>query len=437
MKKIVRVIYIFSFFLFSSCMTMADYDFTEIDNSIVSGRYEDAYQTVESENSSLYSNNDEVLYFLDKGLLSHYAQAFDRSNNELSEAEKLILKNKTKSISQSVSSYLVNDNVVDYSGDTYEDIYTNIFMALNYLMLGKTEDAVVEIRRFDNKFKVASAQYADLIVQANNENKKKGGQHVKNPDLEFHNSALARYLSLILYRSIGKIDSAKIDYKYIQNAFELQPNLYDFAIPTSISEEFNVPKGMARLNIIAFSGKAPTKEEEVERLIDPDGDFYFKLALPIMKKQMSNIKSIEVIISPVDTVGEVSNVALQKIESIENIAIDTFEQTQALVYLKAIARSTMKSIGSSVFESLAEEDSRFAILHFASMLSNEFTERADVRSSRYFPANAWVTGVNLKPGKYNVEILYKTKSNGVLYKTATSVSVGLESLNLVESICLD
>ena len=292
MKKIVRVIYIFSFFLFSSCMTMADYDFTEIDNSIVSGRYEDAYQTVESENSSLYSNNDEVLYFLDKGLLSHYAQAFDRSNNELSEAEKLILKNKTKSISQSVSSYLVNDNVVDYSGDTYEDIYTNIFMALNYLMLGKTEDAVVEIRRFDNKFKVASAQYADLIVQANNENKKKGGQHVKNPDLEFHNSALARYLSLILYRSIGKIDSAKIDYKYIQNAFELQPNLYDFAIPTSISEEFNVPKGMARLNIIAFSGKAPTKEEEVERLIDPDGDFYFKLALPIMKKQMSNIKSI-------------------------------------------------------------------------------------------------------------------------------------------------
>ena len=184
MKKIARVIYIFSFFLFSSCMTMADYDFTEIDNSIVSGRYEDAYQTVESENSSLYSNNDEVLYFLDKGLLSHYAQAFDRSNNELSEAEKLILKNKTKSISQSVSSYLVNDNVVDYSGDTYEDIYTNIFMALNYLMLGKTEDAFVEIRRFDNKFKVASAQYADLIVQANNENKKKGGQHVKNPDLE-------------------------------------------------------------------------------------------------------------------------------------------------------------------------------------------------------------------------------------------------------------
>jgi len=194
---------------------------------------------------------------------------------------------------------------------------------------------------------------------------------------------------------------------------------------------------MARLNIIAFSGKGLIMDEDVGRLIDPDGDFYFKLALPIMKKQMSNIKSIEVIISPVDTVGEVSNVALQKIESIENIAIDTFEQTQALVYLKAIARSTMKSIGSSVFESLAEEDSRFAILHFASMLSNEFTERADVRSSRYFPANAWVTGVNLKPGKYNVEILYKTKSNGVLYKTATSVSVGLESLNLMESICLD
>ena len=153
----------------------------------------------------------------------------------------------------------MNDTVVDYSGEVFEDIYTNIFMALNYIHLGDIEGAFVEIRRFDNKLRAASAKYSDMISQANKESDSNGGETVEVPDMEFHNSALARYLSMILYRSRGQMDAAAIDKKYLDSAFASQPHLYDFSSPSSLAQELDAPEGKVRLNVLAFSGKAPVK----------------------------------------------------------------------------------------------------------------------------------------------------------------------------------
>lgn len=427
---------------FTSCVTAADYDFSAIDASLSSGDYEGIYQVLETDSSVLYSSHDEVLYNLDRGLISHYSEDYSRSNEELTVAEQKIYEFFSKSITQSISSFLINDTVIDYAGELYEDIYTNIFMALNYIHQGNIEDAFVEIRRFDNKLKTSSAQYADLIAQANVSNSENGINTVDVPNVEFHNSALARYLSLILYRSTGKLDSAEVDKKYIKNAFELQPSIYDFSMPSCIEEEFNVPKDQCRLNIIAFTGRAPIKVEDVTRVMAVDASVYYKLALPIMEKQASVVKDIEV--SVIDSNGnEVASTKMEKIESIENIAMDTFEQKQALLYLKAITRSISKSLSTSVFGEMAESENVsaeasiiFSLLEFGSMISNEVTERADVRSSRYFPATAWVTGLNVVPGEYDVVIQYKTESGSIYSQKTYSTKVDSSSLNLMETICL-
>ena len=300
---------------FTSCVTAADYDFSAIDASLSSGDYEGIYQVLETDSSVLYSSHDEVLYNLDRGLISHYSEDYSRSNEELTVAEQKIYEFFSKSITLSISSFLITDTVIDYACELYEDIYTNIFMALNYIHQGNIEDAFVEIRRFDNKLKTSSAQYADLIAQANVSNSENGINTVDVPNVEFHNSALARYLSLILYRSTGKLDSAEVDKKYIKNAFELQPSIYDFSMPSCIEEEFNVPKDQCRLNIIAFTGRAPIKVEDVTRVMAVDASVYYKLALPIMEKQASVVKDIEV--SVIDSNGnEVASTKMEKIESI-------------------------------------------------------------------------------------------------------------------------
>lgn len=425
-----------------SCATVADYDFSTVNYYLREGDYTAVYQTLDADNALLYSEHDKVLAALDKGIISHYEGEYTRSNEELTVAEQKIYEYVTKSISQSISSFLLNDTVVDYAGETYEDIYTNLFMALNYIHLDDIENAFVEIRRFDNKLKNISSRYADLIAQANLENARNGAGQIVPPDVEFHNSALARYVSLLLYRSAGQPDSARIDFRYIQSAFSLQPDLYPFSVPSSIEQELTVPVGSARFNLIAFTGLSPFKEEEIVRLVSPDGSLYYKMALPVMKKVPSVVDSVEIQVVPSDAESPVLTVPMERIESIERIALDTFEQKQALVYLKSVARSVSKAAATTGFSSAAEsaEDATagliFQLLQFASMITTEVTERADVRSSRFFPGTAWVTGVTLPPGTYTVTVVYKNNSGRIIYQDQQKAVVSAGRINLMESVCL-
>ena len=438
--------------IFISCSTMGNYDFTAVDQSLDTGAYEVAYQVITADSDRIYSSRDQVLQSLDLGVLSHYAGEYQRSNQELTQAERKIEEYYAKSISQSISSYLVNDTVVDYDGEIFEDIYINILMALNYIHLGNIEDAFVEIRRFDNKLKAASAKYSDKIAAANQENTSNGENPVAVPKMDFHNSALARYLSMILYRSRGQLDSARIDMRYLDSAIASQPSLYNFAKPQSIQQELEVPQDMGRVNIIAFTGKSPRKEEEVLRLYSDVGGFYYKIAYPEMMRQDSVISSIQVTAIPageiiagqaVQTPQPIATVSLEPLESISNIAMDTFEQHKTLIYLRAILRSIGKATSSTVFGSLADDSSNsgmgllFSVLELASVVSTEATERADIRVARYLPSLAWVSGMNLEPGDYILNIEYKSGAGALVALEQKYITVTATGLNLVEAICLN
>lgn len=434
-------------FFFVSCTTMGDYDYTYINQSLDTGHYEEAYESISADNEKIYKSHAEVLVNLDKGILSHYGGEYKRSNTELTQAERKIEEYYTKSVTQTISSYLINDNVVDYEGEVFEDIYTNIFMALNYINMGNIEDAFVEIRRFDNKLRVASAKYSDLIAQANKESASNGGESVTVPPMEFHNSALARYLSMLLYRSRGQLDSAAIDMRYLDSAFASQPKIYNFPKPKSLDEELTVPAGKARLNILSFTGKAPIKIEEEIRLYSILGDFYYKIAFPIMVNRDSEIASIQATIIPKEpslsgSENQVKTLSMEPIESISSIAMDTFSQRQSLIYLRAMIRSITKATTTAVWGGLADGVSddgysaMFSILQLASIITTEATERADVRCSRYFPDLAWVTGVTVEPGEYILSIEYKNHAGKTIAQEQQNVTVQANGLNLVESICL-
>ena len=120
----------------TSCIS-ANLDYTEVDSEIHSSDYSDALNIIESKGSYYYGLNDKVLVYLDKGILEHFAGYYEKSNENLHKAEVQIEKNFTKSISQALGQALINDTVADYAGETYEDIYTNIFKCLNYIHLNK------------------------------------------------------------------------------------------------------------------------------------------------------------------------------------------------------------------------------------------------------------------------------------------------------------
>lgn len=436
-------------FLLTGCASSSVNE--SVNNHAVNGDYEKALYTLEENKNSNYKSTDVVLYDLDTGLLAHYARDYKQSNEALSAAEQLIFDNYTKSVSQTAASWLANDNVIDYAGESYEDIYTNLFMSLNYLNLGDLEDAMVEIRRFDNKQKSLSTQYQAQIADAQMQTKDANASDSQyaNPQIQFYNSALARYLSMILYRTQGRLDDAKIDLKKIDEAFQNQSQIYSFKMPSSINEELSVPNGKARINFFAFAGQSPIKYEEAIRTMSIDGSIYYKLALPVMQKRGTETASVVVTIE--DSNGKkIAVVTLEQIESIENIAVDTFKAHQSLIYFKSLARSISKAAAGAALDIASDvaandrnnSDSAalsliFSVASFATKIGTEVTEQADLRTSRYFPAVASVGGVTVDPGLYRVTTQYLDAwGNPVYTEIADNVDVKSKSANIVETICL-
>ena len=77
----------------------------------------------------------------------------------------------------------------------------------------------------------------------------------------------------------------------------------------------------------------------------------------------------------------------------------------------------------------------FSILDLVTKVSNELTERADVRTCRYFPAKASVTGISLPAGDYTVSVDFMAGSH-VSSRVVKDVSVRGGKLNFVEATCL-
>ncbi len=430
-------------FAISSCASTEN--FSSADSQAKNGKFSEAYADIELNKKSLYPKTDQVLYSLDTGLLTRYAGNYELSNEKLSAAEKLIEEYFAISITQTINSYLLNDNVVDYAGEDYEDIYTNLFMALNYIQMDLIDEAFVEIRRFNNKLQLLSTKYAPALELAKKQVSDEGynantllSQNNNSQTIEFYDSAFARYVSLLLYRSIGQMDSAEVDKRFIERAFLNQKQLYPFPIPTAVAEEFSIPNDKERLNVFCYTGIAPEKHENVLRLPGIVENSSFKLALPIMIKNSSKISSIQ--IQATDAEGNTQKGTLQLIESVENIAMDTFQQRQGLIYLKSLMRSLSKTVVNQSVTSVMQETEAAqwaSVFNLAANLFTEFSEQADIRSSRYFPAHIWVGGLNVQKGLYSVEVTcYDAYNNIVFQQTSSNVSVESNNVNLVEAVCL-
>ncbi len=427
----------------SSCASSRD--FSKIDASIQAGDFSNASIQIEEDKNKLYDKTDKVLYALDSGLVSHYNKDYEQSNKSLSEAEKLMAEYYAISITQTIGSFILNDNVIDYAGEDFEDIYVNLFMALNYIQLGDIEGAFVEIRRFNNKLTLLSTKYTHALEQARQQTSLEGynadaflSEAQGSDTIEFYDSAFARYVSLLLYRSSGQMDSAAIDKKFIETAFYTQSQLYPFSVPKAVEEEFTIPNDKERLNVFCYTGTAPEKTEEVLRLPGIVENTWFKLSLPIMHTNSSSITAITV--EAMDENGNTVTNTLERIESIENIAVDTFQQRQGLIYLKALLRSISKTAVNAGVTSAMEQSQAAAwasLFNLAANVFTEFSEQADIRASRYFPALVWVGGLNVDKGLYTVTTTCYDRYNNIVYEQINNnVQVKSNNVNLVEAVCL-
>ncbi len=450
-----------------SCATMTrNALFQKADAGAASRNYDQAARLLDGPDTKTYYNDkDQVLRYLDTGLLFQLAGEPQESVRRLEEADRLIEQNYTKSLSEAAASFVLNDYQLEYFGEAYEDIYVNVFKALDYIDLRKFDDAAVEIRRVNTKLNILEDKYGRYADSMNASPAAKG--QARSGRTEFRDSALARYLSSLLYQAEGKPDDAELDLRKLHDAFSAQPNLFDFPVPpvgTAASQD------KVRVNVLTFTGKSPLKRANNLRintlnnlivisqqtedasghlvfsnlapLVFPgvEGGYNFKAELPQMVLRPSRIAKIQVLIDgqPAGTVS--------LIEKLDAIANETFKLSETPILFKTVIRTVTKGILTKKAKDAASHAAASAgevglVLAFAGGLAADLavdaSEQADLRVGRYFPGRASVGEFDVTPGTHTVSVEYYGVQGELLYRDPGVKKDYQAGLNLVASYDLE
>jgi len=438
--------------------------YTKVDRGLHSQNYDLAIMELEKRDG--YNEKDKVLYYLDLGMIYHYAGKYQKSNEALEKAEIYIDELYTKSVSKATLSYLLNDNALDYAGEDYEDIYINLIKAFNYMQLGLVDDVFVEINRLNHKLSVLEDKNAKLDRAYNQSKDSK--IKIDAPSNKFYNDALGRYISMRLYEFLGKWDDARIDRQKIKKAFAVQTSIYDFPQPKL---EARAPEGKVAVNLVSLAGLGMVKEAKtlyintqpgvaiiatsktgrrgdfalngLNTFAYPglQGGYNFKFQLPYLVKRASKVSKVEVV--AVDAQGrEAIKQELALMEDFDKVVQSVFELSYTRLVIKSITRAISKGLAGELAKDVAKDkygkDNIFVILGGLALdVGLNATENADLRTARYLPSKGYIGEVYLAPGVYSWVVNYYNENGKILKAEELGERrVDKKSLNFYQSYCV-
>jgi len=421
----------------------------QIDQQLKNNQYKKALDLISVSQTArrpLYDDKNAISLYLDKGILEHYAGDFRASSQSLQNAERLIEEAFTKSVTENIASYILNDNSKEYPGEDFENIYISVINALNYYQQGHTDGALVEVRKLtmpNQKLDMLERKYMQANDRVRSSAERSTDSAPSATPVTFTNSALARYLGVLFYQADRNIDAANIELQQLRSAFSSQPSIYKNPLPTVVETIANTSDSGTRLDIICFTGLSPIKEEK-------EIDMYFpfftaphlrnvKLKLPSLVNRPNNIDRIEVKIN-----GQRQN--LELLEDISAVVTDTFNARYANIALKTYVRTmgkyilqevayvaTQKSSGSNenAWVSLGKS-AAFAI----GKMAVDATESADIRMSHYLPGKAYIGSYSLQPDTYDIIVNFYSRGSLIRTDVKQDFVVKANNVNLIQLVNL-
>lgn len=398
----------------------------------------------DSDSRSAYGMKNTISFLMDCGLLAHYAGDYAASNTGLQEAERLIEEAFTKSISENFTALITSDVYkAEYAGEDFENIYVNIFSALNFYRMGDIDSAQVEIRKLNVKLPWIrdnyEAQKQRLLVKA--------GDRLLGEETYYTNSALARYLGMLFWRGQGNEDSARIEAQEISSAYTASPGIYSNPLPPELvmrnetCDELSVPDGMARLNLLCFTGLSPHKVAVNVNKSTYRGsqDVYNSVVLspPTTGLAFRN--------SPVDRIEAVFDdgrtASLSLLENMGKVTGQVFETRAARIrIIKELAGKLETAAGLVSGGWFLQQFMLMGAMFFSeekidNILAKE-NRQIDVRMSQYLPHSAYVGGINLSPGIHSFTVNYYSGYSLVRSRRFEGIKAEAEQLNLVQDLWL-
>ncbi len=377
----------------TGCATYS-YSFQPIDRALEARQFEEALKQFEQR---FYpGGTDTVLYHLNHGMLLRLAGRYLESNEALERAKMSIERVEAVSISEQVTSVMIGDATRSYEGEIFEQVLLHVYKALNYLALDQPFDARVEALQVDIRLRELVSRRKETV---------------------FTEEAFARYLSGIIFESLGEWSDAMISYRKALDSFRIYQSKYGTPIPRSLqlalvrlsdhlgiederraySDEFSIShwttvvERMEQGELVAMldSGMVAIKREQGSQAFDPQSGRMIRISLPYYRTRPNRVTAARLVIDAQQT-------PLDLVEDIDTMAIKSLQSHLASITARQVARAVVK------YRAAKEAERRDPALGLVMNVAGVVTEQADTRSWSTLPSRIFLGRISLSPGPHHV-----------------------------------
>ncbi|MDR1941769.1 MAG: hypothetical protein LBQ47_05525 [Endomicrobium sp.] len=421
--------------------------------------YKSAAEFVDSSKKK-YGKKNILLFYLDSGLINHFADNYSKSSKSFDSAKKQFEFYYTKSISAYGASMVFNDSALPYYSRDYEIAHTCVFEALNYILSSNADEAVVEARRADTMFKMFSAN-----------------QNGKN---FYKDDGFIRYFMGFVYENAGYLNDAHLSYYLALKAYkdglaEIEPpqDLINDAYTTAVLLNFDeriseikksypsakktlIPRGYGECIILDYNGYIPEKIEKTfdfalydiwpyinEVSVDDQdkrdfdkarsigvaafADDYIKVAFPQYKDAANAVNSFSVSASG-------GNKKSYPVQDFSAIAKKCLKNDTGKIYAKTLARAAVKYVvGKSVSAAVQRStgDAWGALTQAAFNVYSAVSANADTRDWKTLPDKILMSRFFLPAGQNSLTVNFIGASGEILASKEVGVFIKEGKKNFV------
>lgn len=399
---------VISLLLLQGCATSA-LKTAEMRQQLYAGDYQAAL--VEAERAH-QSKPDGVMENLNLGMLLRLSGDYAASNQALETAKRQIDKLYATSVSEQTGAMLLNDEMISYQGERFEQVLLHLYMALNYLSLQQPDSARVELLQSQVKLNEWGEPKDDV--------------------------AFMRYFSGMLFEMLGEQSEATVAYRKAVDAYKNTQYKYRLDVPLQLKKDLlrslalmgmdnelavykkqfsmqdyrlDKKKQQAEVIVILEKGMVPQREQIVLQTWSNELSSMVRIAVPSYPQPPLRIASTQLRIAE-------QQYTTQVVADIDAMARASLEESLPLITARAIARAAIKK---KTERNAADKSGSVAQL--ALMAFNMGSEIADTRGWNTLPQQIELARIALPPGRYQLG-LSSPAANSSAYQADIELKAG-------------
>lgn len=329
-------------------------------------------------------SDDQLLYLMELGSAYQMAEQYEKSNEVFLQADRLVDTKDFHSVSNITLATLGSEEMIQYKGESYEKLLINTHLALNYMMLGKLDEALVECRRINEKI--------SLIRQ--------------NGRQDYENVPFAEYLAGILWETDRKFDDAVISF---ENAYKMQAtspfiqeDLVRLAKKSRRDESYKkwknefsdvkenqdwYKKNKGEIVIVTLQGWGPRKEASATNR-----------RFPVLRPSFSKTQLTRATLTPALSNQQPLQSESQLVYNIEQAAIKTLNADYGWMVARKIGTVVAKDV---VADQIRQKNELLGMIAYLGM---HLSDRADLRQWASLPRSIQMHRFWVDAGAYHLKL---------------------------------